>query len=71
MIRTGQTHPGISDRDHKMVAEILACWTDEDNPDFVRQAEQRRRKLESFPEEDRPRIRRYVNAVLAARSEGV
>lgn len=69
MIRTGQTHPGISDRDHKMVAEVLACWTDDDNPNFERQAAHRKRKLDSFPADDRARIRRYVNAVIAARSE--
>lgn len=55
--------PGISEDDHKRVAEVLACCT---RPAEARRAH-RLRKIETFPEECRERIKRYVNAVIAAR----
>lgn len=64
-ITTGQVCRGISDRDHKMVAEILACC----DPDPERRREHRRQKLVSFPIDAQDRVRQYVNAVITARSK--
>lgn len=68
-VRTGQVHPGISDRDHKMVAELLACWTNEDNPNYERLRDHRRAKLATFPQGAQERIRNLANAVITARSK--
>jgi len=65
MTTTQQATPGISDRDHRMAAEILACC----DPDPVRRREHRRQKLASFPTDAQERVRSIVNKVIQSRSK--